>query len=82
MLGQDIDVVVDILHQKMKQNHEDFVELNDCLRRLNGVLEPLLHVEPSDVPWALRERINRLTEYVLWLLYLPILSHWTFKGTC
>jgi hypothetical protein len=68
MLGQDVDVVVDILHQKMKQNHEDFVELNDCLRQLNGVLEPLLHAKPSDVPWALRERINRLTGYVLWLL--------------
>jgi hypothetical protein len=54
--------VIDIVHQKAKQNHEDIVELNSYLRRLNGLLEPLHGVDPFDVPWALRDRINRLAE--------------------
>lgn len=56
-------LVVDILDQKAKQNYEDFVELNHYLRRLNGVMEPLRGVNPFDVPWALRDRINRLAKY-------------------
>jgi hypothetical protein len=64
--------VSSIFYQKVKQNTEDFVELDDHLSRLNDVLNPFAGIEQSDMPWALRERITRLAVYVIRYLLHPI----------
>jgi hypothetical protein len=65
--------LINIRYQKVKQNTEDFVELDVYLNRLNEVLNTLTRVEPSDVPWALRERIIRLAGYIIRYLLHPII---------